>query len=169
MKTFRIIISVLFSLLVLAIISNLLISTLGLFFNIDVLFTGNYFNQSPSLNIKLIFVFKAIALLAFVFGVFVLISKINIVVKRDFFNHKLISCFETSGKLFLSAGILGIITSISEIINQVLLNDYSHQVYLNIDSKGLYIMLMILGLFFILFSKVLDRGRMIQTENDLTI
>lgn len=168
MKNFRIIISVLFLILVIAIIGNIVLSTIGLFFNSDILYSS-YSTREFSLNIKLIFIFKAIALLIFTSGVFVLISKLSLLVSRDFFNPILINCFSKSGKLFLISGIIGFLISIVNIFNMVILKDYSSQLYINIDSKSLYIMLMILGLFFLLFSKVLSKANQIKQENDLTI
>ena len=90
MKTIRFFISILFLLLVVAIIGNIVMSTIGLFFNHDVFNTGIYSNNEVSLNIKVIFIFKVIALLMFIFGVYVLISKLKFLVRRDFFNLILI-------------------------------------------------------------------------------
>ena len=50
-------------------------------------------------NIKLIFIAKAFALLTFIYGVYVLIRNLKFLVRRDFFNHKLVQCFSKSGKL----------------------------------------------------------------------
>lgn len=169
MRKFRSIISVLFLVLVVAIIGNIVLSTLGLFFDYHVTYVGNYSSEDISLSIKLIFIFKAIALLVFTIGVFILIRKTNFLVQQDFFNPRLIDGFAKSGKLFLFSGSLGFLTSIASVINITILNDFSNQFYLNIDSKSLYIILMILGLLFLLFSKVLSRGNQIQQENDLTI
>lgn len=169
MKTIRFFISILFLLLVVAIIGNIVMSTIGLFFNHDVFNTGIYSNNEVSLNIKVIFIFKVIALLMFIFGVYVLISKLKFLVRRDFFNLILIHCFSKSGKLFLVSGIIGFTASIFDILNLAVVKDFGSQAYLNMDSKSLYIMLMILGLFLILFSKVLNKGNQIQQENDLTI
>ena len=168
MKKFRSIISILFLVLVIAIIGNIVVSSLGLFFDYHLNYMSFYSNKDVSLNIKLIFIFKSIALLVFTLGVFILISKLKFLVRRDFFNPQLIACFNKSGKLFLFSGIIGFLATISSLLI-LALKDYSNQFYLNIDSKSLYIMLMILGLFFLLFSKVLSKGNQIQHENDLTI
>ena len=169
MKLFKNIISGLFLVLVIAIIGNIVFSTIGLFFNHNILNIGVYSSQNVSLHTKLIFIAKAMALLIFIFSVFILISKLKFLVKRDFFNSSLIQSFYKSGKLFVVSGIIGFLASVAEILNLAILKDYGSQVYLNIDSKSLYIMLMILGAFFLLFSKVLNKGNEIQYENDLTI
>lgn len=169
MKLFRNITSILFLIWVIAIIGNIITSAIGLFFNHDIFGIGIYSNQDVSLNVKLIFIAKTIALLIFIFSVFILISNLKFLVQRDFFNIKLIRSFYKSGKLFLVSGIIGFIASIVDILNLIVLKNYRSQMYLNIDSKSLYIMLMILGSFFLLFSKVLDKGSQIQYENDLTI
>ncbi|MDO1502347.1 DUF2975 domain-containing protein [Winogradskyella maritima] len=159
-----------FLILVLAIIGNIIISTIGIFFNHDPFNTGVYASSYDlSLNIKLIFITKAIALTVFIIGTYVLISKLSYLVKGDFFNLILIQSFQKSGRLFLLSGIVGFVASIAGMLNLVVVKDFSSQAYLNIDSKSLYLMLMILGLFLLLFSKVLKRGGQLQTENDLTI
>ncbi|WP_197052682.1 DUF2975 domain-containing protein [Psychroserpens sp. Hel_I_66] len=154
--------------MVISIVGNIILSTIGLFFDSNVLYPS-YSKREFSFNIKLIFIFKSVALLIFVFGVFILISKLTYLLKRDFFNSILINSFSKSGKLFLISGSFGFLTSIISMLNILFLKDYSSQLYLNIDSKGLYIMLMILGLFFLLFSKVLAKANEIQQENELTI
>lgn len=169
MKSYTTTILILFLLLVTAILGNIIISTIGIFFNHDVIYTGIYSNHDVSLSSKLIFVLKALALLMFVYGVYVLIRKLKFLVKRDFFNYNLIHGFLQSGKLFLISGLIGFFASIAGILNLVVIKDFGSQTYLNIDSKSLYIMLMILGLFLILFPKVLNKGIEIQQENDLTI
>lgn len=169
MRNFTTPILVLFIVLVIAILGNIILSTIGIFFNHDIFNTGFYSNNEVSLNIKIIFICKALALLIFIYGVYILVSKLKFLIRRDFFNRHLIQCFLSSGKLFLISGIVGFIVSIVNILNLVVIKDFGSQTYLNIDSKSLYIMLMILGLFFILFSKVLSKGNQIQQENDLTI
>lgn len=169
MKNYTTSILVLFGLLVIAILGNIIISALGLFFNYDIIYTNMLPNNEISLNVKLIFAFKAIALIVFIYGVYVLITKLKYLVRRDFFNEILVRGFYKSGQLFLLAGLVGILTSVASILNLSLIRDYSSQFYLNIDSKSLYIMLMILGFILILFSKVLNKGNALQQENDLTI
>ncbi|MFD1062412.1 DUF2975 domain-containing protein [Winogradskyella litorisediminis] len=169
MKNFTTPILVLFLLLVIAIVGNIILSTIGIFYNSDIFNTGIYSGTEASINIKLIFIAKSFALITFIIGVYALINKSKYLIKRDFFNLKLIKGFSKSGKLFLFSGIVGFITSLIEILNLIILNDFSSQAYLNIDSKSLYIMLMIMGLFLLLFSKVLSKGGEIQQENDLTI
>lgn len=169
MRFFKNIISGLFLVLVIAILGNIITSTIGLFFNSDVFGIGIYSNQDVSLNIKIIFIAKVTALLIFISSVFVLIRKLKFLAQRDFFNPVLIKNFNISGKLFFLSGAIGFTASMADILNLAVLKDYGSQVYLNIDSKSLYIMLMILGAFFLLFSKVLNKGNKIQQENDLTI
>ena len=169
MKTRRIIITVLFISLAIFNIGDIILCTLGLFFNQDVSSAMLPSGIGVSLNIKVLFIFKAIALLIFVSAVFILIKKLRLLITGDFFNLELINCFLKSGRVFLISGILGFITSIFEVINFVILKDYHGQDYLYIDSKPLYILLMILGLFLIIFSKALNNGREIQQEINLTI
>ena len=159
----------LFLLLVISVLGNIFISASDLFFNYDILSIKGYATSKPSIYIKMIFVVKVIALLIFIYSVFKLISNINLLTKGDFFNPQLISGFAKSGKLFLISGCIGFSASIISMFVFVIFEDFGGQNYINIDSKSLYIMLMVLGLFFLIFSKVLRKASLIKNENDLTI
>lgn len=169
MGTIKNLILALFLILIIAIFGNIILSTLGLFFDKDVLHLGYFSSDEPSANVKIIFVLKSIALSIFAYGFFVLISKLKLLSKGDFFNLDLIQSFSKTGKLFCISGALGIATSILTIFIIIYTKEIKHLNYLNIDSKSQYIMLMILGLFFLLFVKVLRKGNFIKQENDLTI
>jgi hypothetical protein len=166
MKKIRYSITVLFLALVVSIVGNLVISTLALFFDTYILHLQN---DKPSLVTQIIFVVKALALLLFVYGVFTLIRNLKLFAIGDFFNSSLIGTYNKAGSLFLYSGIIGIVVSLISIFFMMNYGDIQNQIYLNIDSKGLYILLMIVGLFFRLFSTVLKKGNIIQQENDLTI
>ena len=169
MKTIRNLLSFLFLLLTIAIVGNIVISTIGLFLNQDILSLGYYSSDEASLSIQVIFILKAVALLLFVYATFILIRKLHILTNGDFFSPELINCFRKTGFIFCLSGTLGFVVSIASMYVLVVLKDYSNQFYLNFDSKSLYIMLMILGCFFLLFAKVLNKGGQIQQENNLTI
>ncbi|QNK77068.1 DUF2975 domain-containing protein [Winogradskyella sp. PAMC22761] len=166
MKKIRYSIILLFLALVVSIVGNLTISTLALFFDTYILHLQQ---GKPSLATQGVFLAKALALLIFVYGVFTLISNLKIFATGDFFNSKLVTTYHKAGSLFLFSGIIGIVISLISIFFMMNYGDIHNQIYLNIDSKGLYILLMILGLFFRLFSAVLKKGNIIQQENDLTI
>ena len=142
---------------------------MGLFFDKDILHLAYFSSEAPSVNVRTIFVLKAIALSIFMYGVYTLISRINTLSKGDFFNYNLIQSFSKAGKLFCVSGALGIFTSILTVFTTIYLKDFKYINYLNFDSKSQYIMLLILGLFFLLFVKVLRKGSFIKEENDLTI
>jgi len=166
MKKIRYSITLLFLALVVSIVGNLVISTLALFFDTYILHLQH---DKPSLVTQIVFIVKALALFIFMYGVFALIINLKLFAKGDFFNSSLISTYTKAGSLFLVSGIIGIVISLISIFFTMNYDDIHHQIYLNIDSKGLYILLMILGLFFRLFSAVLKKGEVIQHENNLTI
>ena len=166
MKKIRYSITLLFLALVVSIVGNLVISTLALFFDTYILHLQQ---DQPTVITQSVFLSKALALLIFVYGVFTLISNLKLFTTGDFFNKRLIKTYNKTGSLFLVSGILGFVVSLVSIFCMVKYGDFHNQIYLDLDSKGLYILLMILGLFFRLFSAVLKKGKVIQHENDLTI
>lgn len=168
MKSIKNAILVLFGVLLIAVLANILLSVFGLFFNMDVLHLGAYQKESTAL-IKTIFIVKVIALGLFIYGVFVLVSNLKLVFKGVYFRSDIISCFKRVGSVFCVSGIIGFLASITPMVVMIFTGEFIDHILINIDSKSLYIMLMILGLFFILFSKVLDKGSEIQQENNLTI
>lgn len=166
MKKIRYSITLLFLVLVVSIVGNLVISALALFFDTHVLYLEPH---KPSLATQIVFAVKALVLLIFVYAVFTLIVNLKLFVKGNFFDTRLITTYNKAGSLFLFSGILGLVVSLVSIFLLMNYGDIQNQIYINIDSKGLYILLMILGLFFRLFASVLNKGNVIQQENDLTI
>jgi len=166
MKKIRYSVTLLFLILVISIVSNLVISALALFFDIYILHLQQ---NKPSFLTQIVFLVKALALLIFVCGVFTLIVNLKLFVTGNFFHLRLISTYRKVGFLFLFSGTLGLVISVISIFFMMNYGDIDNQIYLNLDSKGLYILLMILGLFFRLFANVLNKGNVIQQENNLTI
>jgi hypothetical protein len=87
----------------------------------------------------------------------------------NLFDLRLAIGFKRVGILFCASGILGLCTSIVTLAIGLYSGRWIQNIYLNIDSKSLYFMLLILGLFFLLFAKVQLTGSEIKNENELTI
>ena len=83
---------------------------------------------------------------------------------KSFFENKAIHYLNISGKLIFFSGALSLCTSIS-----IFFIKLRYLLYFNYDSKSLSILSIIIGLIFILFSKVLNRAKELKQENDLTI
>jgi len=164
MKILKLGISTLFVLLSIAVLVNIVFSSSAIFFGKD-LFYQSYSNlELITTSVKVFLALKILALLIFVYAVFLVIKEIKLFSNGQFFNSKLIKCFSRSGLLFFISGLLGFITSFS-----IFFIDIRYFAYFQIDSRSLYVMLMIIGLFLIMFRRVLEKGTRIQQENDLTI
>ncbi|WP_339614006.1 DUF2975 domain-containing protein [uncultured Winogradskyella sp.] len=164
MKILKLGISTLFVLLSIAVLVNIVFLSSAFFFGKD-LFYQSYSNlELIPTSVKVFLALKISALLIFVYAVFLFIKEIKLFSNGQFFNSKLIKCFSRSGSLFFISGLLGFITSFS-----IFFIDIRYFAYFQIDSRSLYVMLMIIGLFLIMFRRVLEKGTRIQQENDLTI
>lgn len=169
MKRYTITVGILFIILVIAILGGLILAAKGLFFNDYYFYKGQPASEIIILRTKIIFIIKAIALILCVAGVYLLARRVYFIVNQDFFNQRLIKSLLKSGILFLISGLVGLFSFVISLVNFIICKDQFGYLNLSIDSKSLYIMLMILGFFLILFSKALKRGSFLKQENDLTI
>ena len=163
-KSLKLSIYILFSLLIIGLLGNLIISALALLFDINILPISNLFGEETPFSVKLLTVLKLFAAIIFCTGVFFLIKILRMPFFESFFENKAIHYLNISGKLILFSGVLSLCTSLS-----VLFIKLRYLIYFNYDSKSLSILSIIIGLIFILFSKVLHRAKELKQENDLTI
>lgn len=167
MKTIQILklsIYILFTLLIVGVLGNLIISSLALLFDINILPINNLFGEKTPFSVKLLTVLKLLAVIIFCIGVFFLIKILRMRFFESFFENKAIHYLNISGKLIFFSGALSLCTSIS-----IFFIKLRYLLYFNYDSKSLSILSIIIGLIFILFSKVLNRAKELKQENDLTI
>lgn len=157
-------ISTLFILLSIVVVANIIISSSAIFFGKDLFYLNNSSLDAIPIGTKLLLALKIIAMLIFVSAVFIFIKAIIRFSKDQFFDKKLIRSFSKAGFLFFVAGLIGFITSLL-----VLFINIRYSVYFNLDSRSLYVMLMIIGLFLFIFKNVLENGKLLKQENDLTI
>jgi hypothetical protein len=168
MRRIRVAIIALFMLLLLTVVGNIVISTIGLFIDERILNLGSLTPESTGI-VQILFVLKTVALLVFMYGVFCLVKGLMIISDLNLFDLRLAIGFKRVGILFCASGILGLCTSIVTLAIGLYSGRWIQNIYLNIDSKSLYFMLLILGLFFLLFAKVQLTGSEIKNENELTI
>ena len=118
-------------------------------------------------NDTVLYVFTVVFTFAFIFfvkGIYHLRKTIPILIRGDYFSEDISKQFQLSGLLFI---IVGIVSLIVHIESQVYLNS---MVWFGIDNQiYTFIFLIIIGLFFKLFSLVLKEARIAKEENDLTI
>lgn len=170
MKKRQIIIYALFVVLVVSLVGNSILSILAIIFNNDVLDYNFNLNEPPSLLIKGITFLKFIGVLLFCLGIFYLLKILNLFTRERYFSNRQVVLFRRSGNYFVISGILGFLCQIVPLL--LILNkqlNYAYSIYLNFDSKALYIILVIIGLICITFARVIKEGSDLKIENDLTI
>jgi|TARA_B110000902_G_C13857743_1_gene417781 hypothetical protein len=121
-------------------------------------------NNSFSNIIFTIFCIKIISKIVFFIGGFYLIKTLNFDDIKEVFSLEKITLFKTSGKLFLISAGIGSITIWFEIFKNGFANLKSNNDFL----YALYFST-IIGLFLLIFSIILKKGKELKQENDLTI
>ncbi|WP_299063402.1 DUF2975 domain-containing protein [uncultured Polaribacter sp.] len=114
--------------------------------------------------IWIIFLIKFIAILIFIIGVSYLIKTLKIKQINEIFNDEKIKLFHKSGKFFHYSAFVGTFKIWIDVINGTFSG-----LKLNNDFLFMLYFLMIIGFFLIIFSKILEKAKEIQQENDLTI
>ncbi len=165
MKKLQVTIYILFGFLLLGLILNSIISVSALLLEKDILHLGHFNNSKVPVYLKIISTLKLITLVLFSIGVFYLIKILKLFTNEFYFSERLIHLFRLSGIYLILSGCLGFLLNLTPFI----VRELRYMVYLSFDSKSLYIILIIIGLFFFVFSKVIQQGNFIKQENDLTI
>ena len=141
-----------------------LIKGLFAFMENDLSYLGECETNSTLSIIFLLFFIKVISKTVFFIGGFYLIKILDFNNLKEVFSTKKILLFKKSGKLFLLSSLIGSLT----IGFEVLVNGIGN---LKSNTDFLYSLYFsaIIGLFLIIFSKVLFEARELKQENDLTI
>ena len=165
MKKLQILIYVLFGFLLIALLGNSIISISALIFENDILHIGHFTEKEVPFYLKTIAVLKLVTLVLFCISIYYLIKILQILTRRFYFSDNLEKLFRRSGKYFILSGSLGFLLNLIPFF----IREIKYAVYLNFDSKSLYIALIIIGLFFYAFSKIISEGSSLQEDNELTI
>ncbi|WBX71532.1 DUF2975 domain-containing protein [Tenacibaculum retecalamus] len=164
LKLFKQITFILFvSILILFLFDNILVA-LALVFEKDVLHFGHFDNDSPSLFVKTVIVTKSITFSFFMYGASFLIRILLLKNIKDYFNNNTSLFLFKAGKFIALANFVSFFLSFA-----VFFIDVKYVVYFGGDSKYLSLLMIVFGLFLMIFSKVLIEGNQIKQENDLTI
>lgn len=161
----RAIITVLFSLLLIQIISNIYIVSSDILFGTGILRLGIMGDTEPTLLLKIMVILKIISVIFLIIGVFLIIRTLKYTKLKEYFRLESYKSFRDAG-IFLS--ISGIIALLIVLQNFVSLR-IEPMIYLDSFNLKPHLFTLILGLFFIFFSKILKQGVVIKNENDLTI
>jgi hypothetical protein len=165
MKQLQITIYILFGFLLIGLIGNSIISISALLFENDILNIGHFTEKDVPIYLKGIAILKLVTLILFCVGIYYLIKILQILTKGFYFSDSLEKSFRLSGRYFILSGGLGFLLNLAPFF----VHEIQYAMYLNFDSKSLYITLTIIGLFFYAFSKIIKQGRTLQQENELTI
>lgn len=119
----------------------------------------------------------AINFILFIISIYYLKKSTASFLKSDFYTEEIIQNLKKSGKIFVFIGISTILVMMVYTIHVqgILQNMIEINVFISlisilvaaIDLKSIF--LIIIGLFFLLFSKSFENARAVQQENDLTI
>ncbi|PVW14249.1 DUF2975 domain-containing protein [Marixanthomonas spongiae] len=100
----------------------------------------------------------------FIIGLYFLKVSLTHIVQGNYYSEKVISNFNTAGKLLISVGVT---TLLLRFLADILLID---RLALTLDFTAYSLLfVIIMGFFFMLFSTVFANAKKLKEENDLTI
>ncbi|WP_452596982.1 DUF2975 domain-containing protein [Pontimicrobium sp. MEBiC01747] len=133
----------------------------------DMSYIGVCSNQNvTSIDVGIMIV-KIISKGLFFFGFYHLIKILNFKVIDGSFTNEKINLFKKSGNILLMSSIVGSIVVIFNVFKNGL--DIVSNLKLNNDFLYSLYFSTIIGLFLIVFSKILERAKSLKQENELTI
>jgi hypothetical protein len=137
------------------------------------------FNQPFGWKIYLVPLSSGINFLLLIAAMFFLKKSIASFLKSDFYTESVTTSFKKAGNIFIFIGVSSIIIQLFTVLYVQSLANNMIQMKINffirllntlaaaIDLKS--ILAIIIGLFFLLFSKIFENSRILKQENDLTI
>lgn len=140
------------------------IKALFAFMEHDFSFLGMVINRASDSIIWLKFGIKFIASIVFFIGLYHLIKTLNFTDFKHLFSTKKILLFKKTGFYFLRSAAIGSLTIFIDIFDGKFAD-------LKMSTDFIFILYfsMIMGFFFYVFSKILEKAKELQQENDLTI
>ncbi|WP_439130595.1 hypothetical protein [Polaribacter sp.] len=140
------------------------IKALFAFMEEDLTFLGMVIDDSKSIFLWIKFTLKFIANIVFFMGIRFLLKTLNFNTVKKLFDTKKVLLFKKTGQYFLQSAAIGSLIILVDIFDGKFAN-------LKMSTDFIFILYfsMIIGFFFFVFSKVLEAGKKLQQENDLTI
>lgn len=163
-KTLKNIALFLFILILIIFFFDNILMILALVFEKDVLHFGHFDHDLPSLFVKTVVITKFIIFGFFIYGASFLIRILWLKNTENYFNNNTSLFLFKAGKLIALSNLISFFLSFT-----VFFVDIKYVVYFGGDSKYLSLLMIVFGLFLMIFSKVLDRAKQLKQENDLTI
>lgn len=153
---------ILFSFLLIGVLGNTILTTASLVFEKNMVSLG-YSIQNVPLSIKIIALFKVLSVFLFCFGAFQLVRMLKIKNVKEYLSNNSFTSLNKAGKLLILSGVIHICVNFS-----FFFIDFKYKIYIGYDINT-YLLLTIIGLFFVFFSKILIKATEIKQENELTI
>ncbi|MFC4268308.1 DUF2975 domain-containing protein [Polaribacter marinivivus] len=131
----------------------------------DITYLGEYSEQNTfSKLILFVFIIKIVSKIIFFLGGFYLIKILKFEDIQEIFSDKNIFLFKKAGKLFITSSVVGTV---------VIWLDYFRNGIGNLKGNNDFLYSLyfsaIVGLFLLIFSKILEKAKELKQENDLTI
>ncbi|WP_298763111.1 DUF2975 domain-containing protein [uncultured Polaribacter sp.] len=140
------------------------IKALFAFMENDFSYLGMVINNASASVIWIKFGIKFIASIVFFIGLYHLIKTLNFTDFKQLFSTEKILLFKKTGFYFLRSSAIGSLLIFVDIFDGKFAN-------LKMSTDFIFILYfsMIMGFFFYVFSRILERAKELQQENDLTI
>ncbi|WP_308991558.1 DUF2975 domain-containing protein [Mariniflexile litorale] len=182
-KKLKSLIDILFFILIGIAILQLLFWGIAYFFT-DLLFAPMSNNSvifkmlfSTFFNWRMFFIPLTIAVnfVLFIIAISFLRKSVSLFMQSDFYNNQVIKNFKIVGSLFVFIGVSSIIVQLFFALyfkNTIKIEDDIFIKILSIASAAIdlkSIFSIVIGLFFLLFSKIFENSRILKQENELTI
>lgn len=170
MKLLKIVLYISIAIILLVFGGNIIITTLAILFEKDILRLGYFSGDAIPVPIKILQTLKLVCFTLFVVALIILFRMIYFLSIKKYFSNQVYKSLNFSGRLFLVSGVINFILSFIPFV--LLKLDYmviKYLKYFNYDSVLFYLSLVFIGLFFILFNNIIKEGSFLKQENDLTI
>lgn len=141
-----------------------LIKALFAFMENDFSYLGMVINNESSKVVWIKFTLKFVSSIVFFMGLYNLIKTLNFTDFKNIFSTEKILLFKKTGYYFLRSAAIGSLIIFVDIFDGKFAN-------LKMSTDFIFILYFsfIMGFFFYVFSKILEKAKELQQENDLTI
>jgi hypothetical protein len=159
----RIIISI-FIIVLLWFFADTILTILALLLEKDILHFGHFNDGSIPMSLKLLTILKSITFAVFIYASYFLIKILLLKNTIDYLSNEASKLLKKSGILIILSNGISFILSFA-----IFFIDIKYFVYFNTGSRSLYLLMLVFGLFLIIFSKVIKIAKELKQENELTI
>ena len=163
-KTLKRIVLILFIITLLWFLADNVMIVLAILFEKNVLPLGHFGNENVPFLLKFLVMLKTLTLALFIYGSYFLIKILQLKNSVDFLNNNTSTLLNKAGKLIIISTAINFALSFS-----IFFIDLKYLIYFQSDSRSLSLLMLVFGLFLIIFGKVIETAKELKQENDLTI